>query len=144
MSVLLRRIEDNFATGYQTMTAIIQGVALVALVTTSAHAVFGTTSGSQVAIAASQAVAVFVIIIITTDQYFQLAASTRWLPSTIDTAIPYLIGAGEAIAALSLGDNTRWWASISWSLLAGAIAFGHSAVRAAPEGFEGIEEYHRH
>jgi hypothetical protein len=126
------------------MTAIIQGVALVVLVTTSAHAVFGNGSGFQIATAASQAVAVFVIIIVTTDQFFQLSAATRWMPSTIDTAIPYLIGAGEAIAALSLGDNTRWWASISWSLLAGAIAFGHSAVRATRQGFEGIEEYYRH
>jgi hypothetical protein len=106
--VLLGRIEDNFATGYQTITAIIQGVALVVLVTTSASAVFGTTSSSQIATAVSQAVAVLVIIIITTDQFFQLTAATRWLPSTIDTAIPYLIGAGEATAALSLGDNTRW------------------------------------
>ena len=144
LRVLFSRIEDNFATGYQTMTAIIQGVALVVLVTTSAHAVFGSTSSSQVAAAASQAVAVFVIIIITTDQFFQLAAATRWLPSTFDTAIPYLAGAGEAIAALSLGDNTRWWGSISWTLLAGAIAFGHSAVRATPEGFEGIDDYYRH
>ena len=55
----------------------------------------------------------------------------RWLPSTIDTAIPCLIGAGEATAALSLGDNTRWWDGISWSMLAGAVAFGHSAVCAA-------------
>ena len=143
LRVLFRRIEDTFATGYQTMTAIIQGVALVVLVTTSGHAVFGGTSSSQVAAAASQAVAVFVIIIFTTDQFFQLTAATRWLPSTIDTAIPYLAGAGEAIAALSLGDSTRWWGAISWSLLAGAIAFGHSAAQAAPEGFEGIEDYYR-
>ncbi|HXW46665.1 MAG TPA: hypothetical protein VEL03_17880, partial [Streptosporangiaceae bacterium] len=119
LRVLFSRIEDNFATAYQTMTAIIQGVALVVLVSTSAHAIFGRASGSQVAIAASQAVTVFVVIIVTTDQYFQLAAATRWLPSTFDTAIPYLIGVGEAIAALSLGDNTRWWGSIAWSLLAG-------------------------
>jgi hypothetical protein len=144
LQVLVSRIEDNFATAYQTMTAIIQGVALVILATTSAHAVFGGAPDSLVAIAASQAVAVFTIIIVTTDQFFQLAAATRWLPSTFDTAIPYLIGAGEAIAALSLGDNTRWWAGISWSLLAGAIAFAHSAVRATPEGFAGIEEYYRH
>jgi hypothetical protein len=141
--VLISRVEDNFATGYQTVTAIIQGVALVALVTTSAHAIFGSASSSQVTTAASQAVAVLVIIIFTTDQFFQLAATTRWLPSTIDTAIPYLLGIGEATAALSLGDNTRWWGAISWSLFAGAIAFGNSATRATPEGFEGIEEYHR-
>jgi len=134
LRVLRERISDNFATGYQTMTAIIQGVALVVLVTASARAVFGTASGSQVATAASQAVAVFVIIIVTTDQFFQLAAATRWLPTTFDTAIPYLIGAGEATAALSLGDNTRWWGGISWSLLAGAFAFGHSAARATPKG----------
>jgi hypothetical protein len=143
LRVLLRRIEDNFATGYQTITAIIQGVALVLLATTSAHAVFGIRPGLQVATAASQAVAVFVIIIVTTDQFFQLTASTRWLPGTIDTAIPYSIGAGEAIAALSLGDNTRWWGAIAWSFLVGVIAFGHSAARAAPEGFEGIEVYFR-
>jgi hypothetical protein len=143
MSVLFSRIEDNFATGYQTMTAIIQGVALVVLVTTSAHAVFGGGSVSEVATAASQAVAVFVVIIVTTDQFFQLTAATRWHPSTVDTAIPYLVGAGEAIAALSLGDNTRWWGAMSWSLLAGAVAFDHSARRAALKGFEGIEAYYR-
>jgi len=143
LRVLFSRIEDNFATAYQTVTAIIQGVALVILVTTSARAVFGGSSGSLVAIAASQAVTVFVIIIVTTDQFFQLAAATRWLPSTFDTAIPYLVGAGEAIAALSLGDHTRWWGSIAWSLLAGTIAFWHNAVRATPQGFEGIEDYYR-
>jgi len=88
-------------------------------------------------------VTVFVIIIVTTDMYFQLAAATRWLPSTFDTAIPYLVGAGEAIAALSLGDNTRWWASIAWSLLAGTVALWHNAVRATPRGFEGIEDYYQ-
>jgi len=144
LRVLFRRIEDNFATGYQTMTAIIQGVALVVLVTTAAHAVFGGGSGSQVATAASQAVTVFVIIIVTTDQFFQLATATRWLPSTFDTAIPYLIGAGEAVAAVSLGDDTRWWGGIAWSLLAGTIAFWHSALRATPNGFEGIEDYYQH
>jgi len=143
LRILFSRISDNFATAYQTMTAIIQGVALVILVSTSAHAVFGGASGSQVAIAASQAVTVFVIIIVTTDQFFQLAAATRWLPSTFDTAIPYLLGAGEATAALSLGDNTRWWASIAWLLMAGTITFLHNAVRATPEGFEGIEEYYQ-
>ncbi len=144
LRVLFSRIEDTFATGYQTMTAIIQGVALVVLVTTSAQAVFGRAFSFQVATAASQAVAVLVIIIVTTDQFFQLTAATRWLPSTTDTAIPYLVGAGEATAALSLGDNTRWWGAISWSLLTGTIAFWHSAVRATPEGFEGIEDYYRH
>lgn len=143
LRVLLSRVSDNFATAYQTIAAIIQGVALVVLVTTSAHAIFGGAVGSQTAVAASQAVAVFVIIIVTTDQWFQLASATRWLPSTFDTAVPYLVGAGEAIAALSLGDNTRWWGAICWSLLAGAIAFTHSAVRATPEGFEGIEEFYR-
>ncbi len=140
--VLFSRIEDNFATGYQTMTAIIQGVALVLLVSTSAHAVFGSAPGSQIAASASQAVAVFVIIIVTTDQFFQLATATRWIPSTLDIAIPYLVGAGEAIAALSLGDNRRWWASIAWFWLAGAIAYAHSAVRSTPKGFEGIQEYY--
>lgn len=143
LGALFARIEDNFATGYQTMTAIIQGVALVVLVTTSAHAVFGSAPGSEVAEAASQAVAVLVIIIVTTDQFFQLASTTRWMPSTFDTAIPYLVGIGEAIAALSLGDNTRWWGAIAWSLLAGATAFGNSAVRATAAGFEGIEQYYR-
>jgi hypothetical protein len=140
--VLFGRIEDNFATGYQTMTAIIQGVALVVLVSTFAHAVFGSASGSQVATAASQAVAVFVIIIVTTDQFFQLATATRWIPTTFDIAVPYLVGAGEATAALWLGDNTRWWASIAWFWLAGAIAYAHTAVRSTPRGFEGIKEYH--
>jgi hypothetical protein len=144
LRILFSRIEDNFATGYQTMTAIIQGVALVVLVTTAAHAVFGGAPGSQVATAASQAVTVFVIIIVTTDQFFQLATATRWLPTTFDTAIPYLVGAGEAVAALSLGDDTRWWGGIAWSFLAGTIAFWHSAVRATPKGFEGIEDYYRH
>jgi len=143
LRTLFARIEDNFATGYQTMTAIIQGVALVVLVTTSAHAVFGSAPGSELAAAASQAVAVLVIIIVTTDQIFQLTSATRWLPSTIDTAIPYLVGIGEAIAALSLGDNTRWWGAIAWSLAAGALAFGNSAVRASQAGFEGIEQYYR-
>jgi hypothetical protein len=140
--VLFGRIEDNFATGYQTMTAIIQGVALVLLVSTSAHAVFGSPSRSQVATAASQAVAVFVIIIVTTDQFFQLATATRWIPTTFDIAVPYLVGAGEATAALWLGDDTRWWASIAWFWLAGAIAYAHTAVRSTPKGFEGIKEYH--
>jgi hypothetical protein len=141
-SVLFSRIEDNFATGYQTMTAIIQGVALVLLVSTSAGAVFASASSSQVATAASQAVAVFVIIIVTTDQFFQLATATRWIPTTFDIAIPYLVGAGEATAALWLGDNTRWWAAITWFWLAGAVAYAHTAVRSTAKGFEGVKEYH--
>jgi hypothetical protein len=134
---------EAFVGAYQTLIAIIQGVAFGALVVSSPHEIF--TEGILVnrLTAAAQAIATLVALILVTDEYFQLVRAARWSPTVIDTAIPYLLGCGEVVAAVSVGKNERWWAAISVLLFFGVAAFTYSNIKASSAYFPAGEDGYR-
>ena len=94
---LLRdRISETFSGGYMALLAIIQGVALGALVTTLYSRIFACLHLKRSGVLgvtnlALQAAGTFVAIIIVTEQYFLFVRLVRWEPGVLfDTLAPEL------------------------------------------------------
>ena len=134
----------DFKGGYQTVVAIIQGVAFVVLTSTTFREI--RTSISQDHLAHSvgigiQALVTLSVIVIVTFEYFDLTGAAAWSLGFFDIIIPYMLGIGEVAQATWLGDNALWWGSLSFLLLASTVAFKYSAHRARPESFRDIRYY---
>ncbi len=139
---ITRRLE-SFATGYQTLVAIIQGVAFGALIATGQDAVFRRGSVPQHLITAGQLITTFTVIVAVTDQYLQLVRAVQWSPKSVDTAVPYVLGVGQVAMATTLGNNARWWGSAAILSLSSAWAFRYSRVRARRAQFAGGKPHYR-
>jgi hypothetical protein len=136
----------DFKGGYQTVVAIIQGVAFVVLTSTAFGGIRASITGDNAVASVDKSIQALVtlsVIIIVTFEYFDLAGAAVWSPGFFDVAIPYILGVGEVAQATWLGDNTLWWGSLSFLLLASTVAFQYSAIRAQPEGFRDLR-YHRY
>jgi hypothetical protein len=135
--VSLEYSSDGFATGYQTLVSIIEGVAFGALIVTGQNVVFRAGPVSYHFIASGQLIVTFAAIVAATEEYLQLVRAVQWSPSPIDTAVPYLLGVGQVGMATSLGSNSRWWGSVAVLSLFSSLAFSYSSTRAADARFEG-------
>jgi hypothetical protein len=127
--LLRHRIADTFSGGYLTVIAIIQGVALGILLSTTQHQFSEKTTLASHLMVAGQGLATFAAIVIVTQQYLILAALVRWTPTALDTLIPYALGVGEIGAALLVGDVASWWTSFAVLLLVAIGAFAYSLLR---------------
>jgi hypothetical protein len=135
---------DDFKGSYQTLVAIIQGVAFGALGLASLPALHASIAEGRVAqcvTITTQALVTLIAIIIVTNEYFELTRAGYWYPTVVDTAIPYVLGAGEFLAAGWVGNNSSWWGSLSFFLAASAAAFKHSAFKAKMGRFRDEEAY---
>lgn len=123
---------DDFKGGYQTIVAIIQGVAFGTLALSTVPSMRASIAGGQVTRSftiATQTLVTLIALIIVTDSYFDLTRAARWLPTILDTAVPYILGSSEVAMAAWVGNNTLWWAALSSLLLVSAAAFKYSRVR---------------
>jgi len=129
---------EDFKGGYQTVVAIIQGVAFGALALSVLPTMRASIEGGQIARSvtiAMQALVTLIAIIIVTDSYFYLTGTARWDPTILDTAVPYLLGSSEVAVGVWVGNNTLWWAALSSLLLASAAAFKYSSIRVKAQEF---------
>ena len=129
---------DDFKGGYQTVVAIIQGVAFVTLAVTTLPTMHASIAGGQVTrsfTVATQALVTLIAIIIVTDSYIDLTRAAHWDPTILDTAVPYILGSSEVAAAAWVGNTSLWWAALSSLLLVSAAADKHSSIRAKAEDF---------
>jgi len=138
------RISETFSGGYLTLLAIIQGVALAALITGLYDRIFVDDiikdSALQEANLALQAAAALIAIVVVTDNYFLFVRLVRWNPTLIDTIAPYALGIGEVGAAYAVGNDVDWWGAVSLTLFAGALAFGYTWVRITEDVFGGLSD----
>jgi hypothetical protein len=136
-----RREAENFIGGYQTVVAIIQGVAFGALIVTAQAAILGNSSVSHKLAIVMRAVVILTAVIVVTDEYLQLTRAAYWTPRLADTIIPYVLGTAEVAAATSIGSGAWWWGCVSFLLLFGGMAFRHSYRRANPARFQETHAY---
>jgi hypothetical protein len=134
---------DSFATGYQTLVAIIEGVAFGALIVTGQKVIFGGGSISQHLTAAGQLITTFTVIAAVTYEYLQLTRAVQWSPRLADTTVPYLLGIGQVGMAISIDSNPRWWGSIAVHSFLSAWAFIYSRIRAKQAKFTGGEKHYK-
>jgi hypothetical protein len=135
---------DSFATGYQTLVAIIEGVAFGALIA-SQNVIFGGGSISQHLTAAGQLITTLTVIAASTYEYLKLVRAVQWPLKIPDTTVPYLLGIGQVGMAISIGSNPRWWGSIAVQSFLSVWAFVYSRIRGKQDKakFAGAEEGRR-
>ena len=88
-----QRLKDQFTPAYLTLTSIIQGVALSALVVRvdSSYPQFTATDWLL-------AIATFIAILAVWNEYVMLVLAFVWVPNLLDSAIPFAFLAGELFA----------------------------------------------
>jgi hypothetical protein len=134
---------DSFATGCQTLLAIIQGVVFGTLTITGQNALYHHGTVAQHLITSGQVITTFTVIVAVTDQYLKLVRAAQWSPTALDTAVPYLLGLGQVAMATSLGSEVRWWASAAILPLLSAWAFIYTRTRAGSGEFAGGNQHRR-
>jgi hypothetical protein len=137
--LLRKRIIDVFPDGYLAVIAIIQGAAFGLLFVVVQQQLSHHPNGPQVALILAQALYEVAAIVVVTHLYLLLTSMLRWTPRLLDTLIPYLVGSGELLLALTTGENSRWWLSMSAFSLAGGLAFWNTRSRMTP-GIFGLQK----
>jgi hypothetical protein len=100
---------DSFATGYQTLVAIIQGVAFGTLIVNGQNVIFRGGSISQHLTAAGQLITTFTVIAAVTYEYLQLVRAVQWSPRLADTTVPYLLRSHDpSIISLLARPQSCW------------------------------------
>jgi hypothetical protein len=99
-----------FASAYLTLTSIIQGVALAALVqrVESSYTSFGTASWIMTA-------TTFLGILVIWQEYLTTVMGYVWVPTLLDSVVPFAFVAGEVFMAHFVANDLR-----NWLLAAGA------------------------
>jgi hypothetical protein len=123
-----RRIKDQFAPAYLTLTSIIQGVALAALVARveATYAAFGTADWLLT-------VATFVAFLAVWHEYLMQALAYVWLPSLLDSLVPFAFLAGEFFMAHFVSHGLRGWLlALGLVMLVGALAQIVTGMQAYP------------
>jgi hypothetical protein len=107
-----KRLKDQFTPAYLTLTSIIQGVALSALVVRveSQYPQFTATDWLL-------AIATFLAILAVWNEYVMLVLAYVWVPTLLDSALPFAFLAGELFAAHFVYQDLRLW------LLSAALLF---------------------
>jgi hypothetical protein len=120
------RLREQFAPAYLTLTSIIQGVALSTLVArveaTSAHF-----DAANWLLAAATLVGFLAV----WQEYLMQALAYRWLPTLLDSAVPFGFLVAELFMAHFVYGNERaWWLATGLAFAVGGAAWWTTRVQA--------------
>jgi hypothetical protein len=101
---VVQRLKSQFAPAYLTLASIIQGVALSTLVTR----VEATYTGFD-AVAWLLTVTTFLVILDIWHEYLMMVLAYVWLPSLLDSLVPFAFLAAELFLAHFVTGNMRGW-----------------------------------
>ena len=129
------RLREQFAPVYLTLTSIIQGVALTTLVArveaTSAHF-----DAANWLLAAATLVGFLAV----WQEYVMQALAYRWLPTLLDSAVPFGFLVAELFMAHFVYGNERaWWLATGLAFAVGGVAWWTTRVRAYAHGRENTD-----
>ncbi len=107
-----QRLKDQFTPAYLTLTSIIQGVALSALVVRveSHYPQFTATDWLL-------AIATFIAILLVWNEYVMMVLTFVWVPTLLDSVVPFAFLVGELFATHFVYHDLRLW------LLTAALLF---------------------
>jgi len=113
------RLKSQFAPAYLTLASIIQGVALSALVVR-----VESTYTSFDAVAWLLTVATFLVIVDIWHEYLMMVLAYVWMPTLLDSLVPFAFVAAELFLGHFVYGNTRGWLlAYAGCYLLGAIAW---------------------
>jgi hypothetical protein len=136
--VLVRRTSDTFPSGYLTLIAIIQGVALGIWLTSALPLILGSPDALHRIAVLGECVAGLSTILIVSYQYLWFSTVMRWTPTFLDTLVPYALGVAEIIPAILIVSSFRWWTSVTVFMLVATGALVHTIYRSAENMFPGM------
>jgi hypothetical protein len=113
------RLKSQFAPAYLTLASIIQGVALSALVVR-----VESTYTSFDAVAWLLTAATFLVIVDIWHEYLMMVLAYVWMPTLLDSLVPFAFVAAELFLGHFVYGNTRGWLlAYAGCYLLGAIAW---------------------
>jgi len=129
------RVIDIFPIGYLTLMAIIQAAAFGLLLNAMPPLLSRHLWSFHAWMALTQSFATGLTVVIVTHEYLLLTVVVRWVPTILDTLIPYLLGFGEIWMALAIGHGTSWWMALSSLCAVAVFAFWHTRTRITEDAF---------
>jgi len=119
-----QRLKEQFAPAYLTLTSIIQGVALTALVVRveALYPHFG-------AVDWVLAIATFLVFVDVWHEYLMTVLAYVWTPTLLDTLVPFGFLAAELFLAHFINDLRPWLLCYGLVALVGVGAWLHGQLR---------------
>ncbi|WP_433308761.1 hypothetical protein ACQP0U_18715 [Micromonospora sp. CA-269861] len=133
--ILRLRSIEIFPQGYLMNISIIQGVALSVLVVETVNTLRRDNDPLPMVPTLAQSSLTLACLIIVSYEYLWFSTIMRWTPTFRDTAIPVVLGVGEIVPPLLLGNSRAWWIATGAFALLGAMAFVNTATRSDPDMF---------
>ncbi|MFG1867046.1 hypothetical protein [Micromonospora arborensis] len=133
--VLRTRSIEIFPQGYLMNISIIQGVALSVLVVETVNALTRADNPLPLTPTLAQSSLTLACLIVVSYEYLWFSTILRWTPTFRDTAIPVVLGVGEIVPPLLLGNARAWWIATAVFALLGAMAFINTVTRLDPGMF---------
>ena len=143
-AVLKRRVIEIFPIVYSTLMAIIQGAAFGLLFLSVVPQFLNHAWSLDTATLLTQAFATGLTLVIVTHEYLLLVMVGRWVPTVLDTLIPYLLGFGEIWMAMAAGHSASWWTALSALCVVAVFAFWHTRARITKDSFGNDEDLYAH
>lgn len=136
METIRTRATDSLPSVLLTLLGMIQAIALEVLwsrAMTAEHLKVAVRGWSQVAVTGwLQVASVFLGIVVIWLLYVSLVMRFRWLPSTRDSILPFVIGVGEFLLAERLEpEHLHWWLYAMAALFAVAAYTSWTSFQAA-------------
>jgi hypothetical protein len=126
------RLKEQFAPAYLTLTSIIQGVALSTLVLR-----IETTSDHFSAADWLMAIATFLGFLLVWHEYLMQALAYVWLPTLLDSAVPFAFLVAELFMAhFAYGNQRAWLLAAGLGFMVGVLAWGTSRSQAGTQALE--------
>ena len=117
-AIVSGRLKSQFAPAYLTLTSIIQGVALSVLAARveATYPQFGATDWLLT-------IATFLMFVTLWHEYLMQALAFVWMPTLLDSLVPFAFLACELVAAHFVYHGLRWWLlALGLSLVVGGAA----------------------
>ncbi|MEU8128934.1 hypothetical protein AB0B68_17095 [Micromonospora sp. NPDC049049] len=141
--ILRKRSIEIFPQGYLMNISIIQGVALSVLVVETVNTLRRDTDPLPLLPTLAQSSLTLACLIIVSYEYLWFSTVMRWTPTFRDTAIPVVLGVGEIVPPLLLGNSRAWWIATGAFALLGAMAFINTVTRLEPGMFPRSESAYK-
>lgn len=130
----LARLKGQFAPAYLTLTSIIQGVAITALVV-RVEASFDRFTAADWLLA----VATLSAFLLVWHEYLMQALAYVWLPTLVDSIVPFAFLVAELFLAHFVYGNQRAWLLVAGLTYAvGAAAWGTTHTQARAQQFDNL------
>lgn len=139
---LKQRTVEVFPAGYTTLLSIVQGIAFGFLATGEVVATLGG-HGPPTEFGIAATAGTFLAIVTVTYMYVWFTLVLRWVPSILDTLIPFSLGSLEIVMAVTVNSPEVWFLSVTGMQVVGLLAFAHSALRCRNSMFEREEDFRR-